>query len=240
MPAPRTDPKFVINENGCWIWQWAVSNSGYGVHAGQSAHRYMYEKHVGPIPDGLWIDHLCRTKRCVNPAHLEPVTPAENQRRGRLAKLTSADVIAIRLDVRRHADVAERYGVDPGTIASIRSGRIAADLPMFDVEYARREKKWTPETVTSAMLRFRDRYGRSPSATDFNPSAARRAGQDWRADRYYRDGDYPPLASVQVTCGSWSAALIAAGLRPLPTGHPARAILARDREQCSDRIEAAA
>lgn len=47
------------------------------------AHRWAYEHWVGPIPEGLEIDHLCRVKLCVNPAHLEPVTRAENMRRAR-------------------------------------------------------------------------------------------------------------------------------------------------------------
>ncbi|MDQ1426633.1 MAG: hypothetical protein QOK39_109 [Acidimicrobiaceae bacterium] len=44
-------------------------------------HRWSYEQLVGPIPDGLVLDHLCRVTACVNPAHLEPVTLAENFRR---------------------------------------------------------------------------------------------------------------------------------------------------------------
>jgi hypothetical protein len=46
------------------------------------AHRWSYEHFVGPIPEGLHIDHLCRVRRCVNPDHLEPVTPKENYLRG--------------------------------------------------------------------------------------------------------------------------------------------------------------
>jgi hypothetical protein len=69
----------------CWIWRGHVTN-GYGriyvdgKHVG--AHRFSFELHVGPIPEGLHIDHLCRNQVCVNPAHLEPVTPRENLLRG--------------------------------------------------------------------------------------------------------------------------------------------------------------
>ncbi len=71
------------NEEGCWLWRGSIDAEGYGrIGRNQSAHRVAYELLVGPIPQGLTIDHLCRVRHCVNPAHLEPVTMAENLRRG--------------------------------------------------------------------------------------------------------------------------------------------------------------
>lgn len=75
-----------LDANGCWLWTGARSSNGYGaVSIGGrvvGAHRAVYELLAGPIPAGLQLDHLCRVRRCVNPAHLEPVTARENQLRG--------------------------------------------------------------------------------------------------------------------------------------------------------------
>ena len=79
-------------EGGCWLWTGAKYRDGYGEfnHKGRptAAHRWAYEHFYGAIPQGLHIDHLCRVRGCVNPWHLEAVTQAENNRRGRRLEST--------------------------------------------------------------------------------------------------------------------------------------------------------
>jgi hypothetical protein len=78
--------KVLKHPDGCWEWTAGRSGGpGYGAFSlGQrkvGAHRWSYENFVGPIPEGLELDHLCRNPGCVNPDHLEPVTRSENIRR---------------------------------------------------------------------------------------------------------------------------------------------------------------
>lgn len=76
----------------CWAWIRSINPKGYGratFASGKTglAHRKYYENHIGPIAKGMQIDHLCRVTRCVNPEHMEQVTPAENIRRACRTKL---------------------------------------------------------------------------------------------------------------------------------------------------------
>ena len=70
-------------DTGCWLWTVHLSKDGYGKYAGGTAHRRVYELLVEPIPDGVHLHHKCMNPRCVNPAHLEPVTASQNNRERR-------------------------------------------------------------------------------------------------------------------------------------------------------------
>jgi hypothetical protein len=101
--------------SGCWVWDGFLDRFGYGRLASgkrgvsYKAHRVSYEYAKGPIPDGLQIDHLCRVKGCINPDHLEAVTPGENVRRGDLPALSSVRMTSLR--ARKKAEL--RAGPDP-------------------------------------------------------------------------------------------------------------------------------
>lgn len=81
----RFAAKYEAGRGGCWQWTGWLSG-GYGTfHVNGrrvAAHRFAYERYVGPVGNGLVLDHLCRNRGCVNPGHVEPVTPGENIRRG--------------------------------------------------------------------------------------------------------------------------------------------------------------
>lgn len=132
---PRKSDRYRVEDRGhttpCWVWRLATTPNGYGhvVVGGRHAyaHRVYWEQANGPIHDGVELDHLCRVRACVNPAHLEPVTHAENIRRGANAKLTASDVAEIRRMIAAggltNEAIAERFGVHGCQVSRIKTGK---------------------------------------------------------------------------------------------------------------------
>lgn len=131
--------------SGCWLWTSTVNRTGYGrfdcTTSGtrKLAHRQSWTIHRGPIPDGMWVLHKCDTPSCINPDHLFLGNNRDNMldmiRKGRggsstmpkpgeanpHAKLTEAEVRAIRSDARPQCVIASDYGMSPAAISQIKN-----------------------------------------------------------------------------------------------------------------------
>lgn len=104
----------------CWEWTAHLSRDGYGKFSAdgrkiEGAHRVAYELLVGPIPEGMQLDHVCRNRSCVRPSHLEVVTNAENQRRGIAGEVLRRRLLAIDECKHGHPYTPENTYVDPRT-----------------------------------------------------------------------------------------------------------------------------
>lgn len=136
--------RWSVSGTGCWVWtssKWA-SGRPRTKHLGKwkIAYREIYALLVGPIPDGLSLDHLCGNNSCVNPEHLEPVTQSVNSKRYYAsmlangpkavqhiwrahAKLTDQQAIEIYNSDLPSDVLAARFGVSTSAVRSIRNGR---------------------------------------------------------------------------------------------------------------------
>lgn len=134
----RRTPDYLPEDRGydtpCWIWQGVLTKDGYGRIRRDGrlflAHRWVYIQFVGPIQEGLELDHLCTVRDCVNPAHLEPVTGVVNARRSRATKLTPDDVAEVRrlcASGESQSSVAARFGLGQSHVSRIARREVWRD-----------------------------------------------------------------------------------------------------------------
>lgn len=101
---------WIVEPNGCHVWQGGKDKDGYGGVTINKRYRrvvrYRYEREIGPIPDGMCLDHyVCDNKSCVNPLHVRPVTPRENA-------LRANGGIAVRGASTTHCPKGHKHGPD--------------------------------------------------------------------------------------------------------------------------------
>lgn len=147
-PIERFMEKVVTSIDGCWEWTAYRGKNGYGRFyfegRGALAHRWSYEHHVGPIPDGLVIDHLCRNRACVNPDHLEPVTMSENVLRGDGPAIAAARFGDVTHCPSGHAYTEENTyrGSSGRTCLTCKRARRREDYQRNRADYIERARLW--------------------------------------------------------------------------------------------------
>ena len=151
--APDYEVRDCGYETPCWVWLKSRYANGYGQYSRRDgyrglAHRAYYQIHVGPIPDGFVLDHLCRNRACVNPDHLEPVARGENTRRGGNAAKTHCD--------HGHPLSGDNLYVDPRGRRQCKACRRQAT--------AKSMQRYTPEAKRAMFRRYRETQKRKSVA----------------------------------------------------------------------------
>lgn len=161
--------KHVNVTDECWEWTGHRSRTGYGAIAmprreGKTniakAHRVSYELFVGPIPDGLVIDHLCRNRACVRPDHMEPVTAGVNALRG--------DTVTAANSAKTHCERGHPFD-DANTI---RIGRTRRCRTCINATGAERQRKYRERHPLRTPVQYRNAISRIAEALRANDTNA--------------------------------------------------------------------
>jgi hypothetical protein len=157
--------------HGCWPVDGHLDKGGYARIGGEGAHRVVYRLLVGPIPEGMVLDHVkargCASNACAWPAHLEPVPPAVNTMRG-----NSPHAINARKNC---CDKGHEYDLLNTYWYTARDGHVRRDCRACIRDRVRRYKTLNPEAVKATRRRRRRRLAAAGAATLFAASELRRA-----------------------------------------------------------------
>ena len=123
----------------CWVWTGGRVRNGYGMThlpgLGRLAHVIAFVEHVGPVPEGLELDHLCRVRHCCNPKHLEPVTRRENIMRG-----DGPDVTRVRFAAITHCPAGHTYDAANTLVKVYAGGKTSRTCRACHAAAARKKK----------------------------------------------------------------------------------------------------
>lgn len=156
-PLARVLAKVTVTPFNCWDYNGYRTRDGYGRAMWSRrlwlTHRMVYTLMIGPIPDGLVMDHLCKNTSCCNPEHLEVVTRSENTRRG-----TSWHGFAARQSAKTHCPKGHEYTAENIYRQRGKNGR--------SCKQCRRDvaRRWASEHRAQLAARDRERYARKAAA----------------------------------------------------------------------------